>query len=630
MKHSHFVVLLLLLFFGQARLFAANYDGISVQEIPMTSDLGIRTDHGYIEYRFRVTNRDTKTHTVGLEIPKNTFSRHVTSLSRSANSVDVPPQSTVILRLLQPPVPIEGNDEAQVIIDGRYQRDPTPFRKVSNHLLNSYSHETANILTSKDVSGDLRDLFQKGVPPEKTEKLEGETEITSPGAAAIAAATSPYSGSGTPQPPELMSWSSNVPVEEWSDYWLAYTRFDAVILTSSEWRELREQHAGIFDALRKFVETGGILGIVGTDWNPPKEWLPDNNSLQKYQAVLGFVYVIDKNHAAAKPFIQPFRELVLENAKLWRDAIGNVRHFYGGSPSSAILSHETTLLASLPVVAGYGVNIKLVMVLIVVFAVLIGPVNIYALSLIKRRIWLFWTVPLTSLVASFLVLGASLFQEGFLRQSSSATYTILDQRREEAITFGYVGFYSTLTPRGILFAPETEATACIERGYGNAKSLELHILAGGNQFLSRGWISARIPSYFAVRKAQSQRKERLTFDWEANPPTITNGFGVDIKELSVCSPKGELLIAHNIKAGQKIPLTVSVPTGTISESSALNELHQAYSDIIQSGPKPFLSPNRLPAGSYLAEMDAWNPFVEEGLDKTTPYQNKTSIFGLFE
>ncbi|MDR1142295.1 MAG: hypothetical protein LBL62_11420, partial [Planctomycetaceae bacterium] len=528
---------------------------------------------------------------------------------------------------------MEGRSEAQVIIDGRYQRDSLPFQQLRNHGNYYYSHEIANILTSKDVQGDLRNLFQNGIPPEKTENPENKTETVSATPVVVPA----KSGSHTPTE-GLMPWTSNVPVEEWSDYWLAYTRFDAVILTGSEWNEIQEQHAGIFDAIKKYTEAGGILGIVGTNGKIPKEWLPTEdaaqtstqNSAQNYLAVLGLVFVFDKNTEMAKPTIEPFRKIVLEQSKLWRSA-------FGGFHSSAILTDGKALFSKLPVVADYGINIKLIMVLIIVFAVLIGPVNIFVLSLIKRRIWLMWTVPLTSLVAGVLVLGVSLLQEGFVRQSSSATYTILNQQREEAITFGFVGFYSTLTPRGIIFAPETEATACLPRGYGNTKSLEISIQNGGNQFLTHGWISARIPSYFVVRKAQSQRKERITFNWTTDSPTASNGLGVDIKELNVYSPKGELLTAHHIKAGEKVSLTVSTSKETInvpqklSKSAAFKELRQSYSWIIPNATLNSLIPlDRLPAGSYLAEVDAWNPFVEEGIERTTPYQNKTIIFGIFE
>jgi hypothetical protein len=615
-----FIFIFLLLICISNRLYAASYGQISIQEIPLTSDLGGATCHGYFEYRFRITNKDTQAHTVGLEISSHSMA-YFLALTRSTNSVVVPPKSAVILRLLQPALPFYGVLPVQVIIDGHYQDNQPPFRAITNNHGNYHPNDGANILTSRDVPGDLRNLFQSGIPSEKSENTEGKTEPPTAGNTTIAPVVH-AAPSGTL---DNILWPSSVPVEEWSDYWLAYTRFDAIVVTDSEWREIQEHYSGIFDAIQKYVEVGGILGIVGTNWNVPKHWLlveeDSQNSSRKYHAVLGLVYTFDKNTEIAKPTIEPFRNTVLKQLKLWTQSPGTT---------------ERQLLSSLPVVADYRIDIKLIMVLIIVFAVLIGPINIYVLSLIKRRIWLIWTVPLTSLVAGVLVLGASLCQEGFVRQSSSATYTILDQQREETVTFGFVGFYSTLTPRGITFAPETEVTANVKDDI-NKKSLEFHLLAGGNQFLSHGWINARIPSYFTIRKAQSQRKERIIFDWTTGSPTAANGLGVDIKKLTVCSPTGELFAAHHIKAGEKV--TLNVPSTlveqmniykNVSKFDAFRERHKEYSHFIPNGPGTVISPNYLPAGSYLAELDVWNPFVEEGIDRTIPYQNKTIIFGLFE
>jgi hypothetical protein len=139
-----------------------------------------------------------------------------------------------------------------------------------------------------------------------------------------------------------------------------------------------------------------------------------------------------------------------------------------------------------------------------------------------------------------------------------------------------------------------------------------------------------VPSYFAVRKSQSQRKERIAFDWTADSPSATNGLGVDIKTLRVRSPQGKLFIVHDFKAGQKVPLTdhPESETSQLLPISAMQNLRSNYFNTVLTG--SFRTSDELPAGSYLAEIDAWNPFVEEGIDRTTPYQNKTAVFGIFE
>ncbi len=638
MKNTLF--LLSLAFFAVDIADAATFGPISVQEIPLT-DATERTQHGYVEYRFRITNRDGKAHHVALELPQSSYRTYGAALGSVAGAIEVPPHSTAVMRVLQPPLKLNGNADVRVAIDGRYQRNADMFRKVQHMEDHRSGNPEAQVLTGLDVPAELRDLFRIGVPKEETRRLEGETEMTAPAATAALTPTV----SGAPTPPEVIASRAQVPLAEWSDNWLAYSRFDAVVLTSGEWRELQERHPGIFAAVRKYVEAGGMLCILGgNDWTPPKEWV--KISAKTYAALLGEVFVTSGSVDAIKPDIEPFREIVLERARSWQGAIGRIG--YGGGIGGGVMSGDTKLFETMPVVENYGVNVKLIMVLIVCFAVLIGPVNIYVLSRMKRRIWLLWTVPVTSLAASLLVLGVSFFQEGLLRQASSSTFTLLDQRREEAVTFGFVGYYATLTPGGLAFSPDTEVTACMERDYRNNRSLEMRLMGGGNQFFTRGWISARVPSYFAVRKAQSQQKLRVAFDWSGDKPSATNGLGVDIKTLRVRSPEGKLFSAQNIKAGDKVELVAATEAHdqngvktkaahagewSVSETQSAEFLHTNYDSIMFEGQSRFpllLNTDTLPNGSYLAEIDAWNPFLEPGIERMKPYQVSTTVLGYFE
>lgn len=617
--------------FASTNLSAAMFGPISVDEIQMAENRGDRTAHGYVEYRFRVINRDSRARRVDLVMPRNSGGYSMQAmLTRSTSGTEIPAGATATIRLLQPPIAISGSNEIGVSIDGRMQRDGASFTPVASHI-QGYAHRSndiAHIFASQSVPAETRDLF-------RLEYGKAVTPAATHGASVVASSD-----------PELVTWLANIPVEDWSDNWLAYTRFDCVAITPSDWTEMESRRPQVQAALRKYAEAGGMLCIAGTDWKAPTDWIVDPNDNRRYRAVFGQIYLLDNNLKGKEDQINPFREEVLKVAGLWRRAMGDptrsphhIGHAFGGS---GILSGDTSLLNSMPTLAHYGVSIKLIMILIIVFAVLIGPVNIYVLSLIKRRIWLLWTVPLTSLIASVLVLGASFLQEGFLRQSSSASFTVLDQRSEEATTIGFVGFYATLTPRGIVFSPGTEATACLQRGYGGEnRSLELNIIGGGNQFLSRGWIHARVPSYFALRKAESQRKERINFDWSGthsgDAATATNGLGVDVKRLVVRSPEGFLYEINEIKAGEKATLVkIGDDSKKPEKFASLVRLDADAGSFLQSGPSAAsfgfdaLDRNRLPAGCYQAELDAWNPFVEPGIEGMTPYQNKTILYGIFE
>ena len=571
-------------------LYAETYGPISVQEIQLAENRADATSHGYVEYRFRVTNRDSKQHHVALRLSKaRGFGYAGPSLVQTTNAVTVPPNTSVIVPLLQPVVKMVDNAGVSVTIDGRLQREPTQFSPAFAHLsLRHKSSDTVNAFVSQKVPvTDIRD---------KISRQTGSEDIN--------------------------CWSANAPVSEWSENWLAYTRFDGVLLTSDEWRNLQDQSPGILKALRKYTEAGGCLCIVGYDWTPPKEWTPIDNAKGKYSAGFGEVRVVPDSPHEAAPYIDPLRELLFEQAKPWGSAISSSHEATGS------MSGIETMLVALPVIKSYGTPVKMIMVLIVVFAVFIGPVNIYVLELMKRRIWLLWTVPVTSLVFSAFVLGINVVQEGFLWQSSSKTTTILDQRTGEATTVGHIGFYSTLTPRGgIMFDADTEVTACFERDtYGPTRSLEFDIVGGGRQQFSRGWIGARTPSYFAIRKAQSQRKERIEFNWNTSPPTASNGLGVDIKVLQVCSPDGKTYEINNLEAGQQMPLTAKLFE---SKKEPEKELRNFFLRTIRDGPTPGLSAKMLTNGTYLAQIDTWNPFVECGIEGMKSYKNSTTVYGAF-
>ncbi|MDR0870914.1 MAG: hypothetical protein LBN39_08995 [Planctomycetaceae bacterium] len=590
--------------------------------VPMQTIAGNNsTDHGYVEHRFRITNKDTKPHRVALSMPDVSYANHSAYLSRTANSAEVPAQSSVIMQLLQPPMELTGVADTRVVIDGRTQRDPLHHSATlggHGHLTGWKSEQTAFVLVSvQGVPGDISNQFlmgfQTGVVP--------DTSPMSP---------APPFPPAAPGAPKVISCPAIVPVSEWSDSFLSYTQYDGVAISSAEWKELQEKHQNVFNAIRQYVEAGGILLIVGTDWTAPKEWAQFKEFPSTYLAGLGRVFVMEKDTEKAKPQMEPFRQLVLKHQEFWANLFGNRYHRYGGGGGSEILSGDTPLLTSMPVVEESGISIRLILTLIVIFAVLIGPVNLYVLSKIKRRLWLLWTVPAISLFASMLVFGVSFLKEGFLRQASSQTCTILDQRREEAVSFGFIGYYSTLSPGGVVFSPNTEATLCANRSSssGSSRPLEVDILPNGGQLFTGRWVLARVPSYFLVRKTESMRKERMLFDWTATPPTATNGLGADIDELTVCSAEGTNYRVANVRAGEKTVLEEIGRETPPPLDKTLQQLHEDYKNTLHRGTVS-LSAKQLP-NTYRAILPVWNPFIEPGIDRMKPYQNKTVIYGFFE
>jgi hypothetical protein len=240
------------------------------------------------------------------------------------------------------------------------------------------------------------------------------------------------------------------------------------------------------------------------------------------------------------------------------------------------------------------------------------------LGFFKRRVWLIWTIPLTSVVASCLVLGLVVFSEGVKRVSSIKSLTILDQRRGEAMTSGIVGYYRTFAPPGgLTFSNSTEVTPVI----GNMSGMSLGLQTYGDQRLTQNWIRPRIPAFFLLRKAAPSNL-RLAFDWHGEP-TVTNGLGVKITRLRVVAPDGKVYTADLIEPGQKTNLKRE-PDPTVSEEHTLFQASSSFDTQLNRISQP-----KQGRGTYIADIEGISPFLEPGIDNMKPHTQVNTIFGIF-
>ena len=657
-----------LLFAGQAfdqNALAANYGDISVQYVPLCSPVTAvqATTHGMIEHRFQIQNRSVSaTRTVAIQLKSDGDY----GLRNAVGSVEVPAGQTARIAILQPPVPMNSID-AVVRINGYTQAPAIRIDVPGNHCdpYSMVSHgspgyavyyssgiapggmapSNAHILVSVKTSTAFRDLFSKGVEPKGTDPSTPAPATFDPGMGMPGASMGMGGGMGggmgsmgaapgapVPTPVrEISLWRSEGDVDQWSDNWLALTRFDAIVVTDQELATIPMTQP-IGKALRRYVECGGMLCVLGTEWTPPKEWKEKSTSSDSTQwdALVGSAFLLKKPAESSEDAVTSIRNQVLERSDYLAGAMRG--DYYGGG---GFFSDPRSLVEALPTSDSKGVPVRAISILIIVFAILIGPVNVFVLSWKNRRIWLLWTVPVISLLASGLVLGTNFSQEGFVRNASVSSVTILDQRCEEAISFGLLGFYCTLTPRGgCLFENGTEPTIITNR---NRQTYELASFPGGDQNLTRGWIQPRVPAYFGVRKAATDLR-RLEFQWEAQPPTVVNQLGVDLEKLIVCSPDGTFYETEKIAAGEKTalikfataPTNRPIPIDLVGQSQIVRtvlrfENWSRIAETLLREPTQILEP-----GSYIVSLgEEGNPFLEPGIDDVRAYQNKSVIVGFY-
>ena len=258
-----------------------------------------------------------------------------------------------------------------------------------------------------------------------------------------------------------------------------------------------------------------------------------------------------ENPAALDPkSIQTLRDTVREAARYWQGLPGN-----SGAANAA-----------LPVVENLKIPTRGIVIIMLVFIIVIGPVNMIYLNRIKRRTWMLWTIPAISFGSTLLVFAYSLLREGVTPDTRITGLTVLDQPSHRAATIGGMAFYCPLTPSGGLnFDYGTEATPLVQTGYGSGNSREVDWTQA--QHFQRGWVAARVPAHFHLRKSET-RRERIQVVNENGKLQVVNGLGAEIKSLWIADADMNFYQADNVAAGQKAGLIAAKPPLATEKSGA--------------------------------------------------------------
>ena len=413
----------------------------------------------------------------------------------------------------------------------------------------------------------------------------------------------------------IESLRAESPVSEWSASWLAYSPFDAVVLDAAD---VNSMSPAVLAALGDYLSAGGNVVLSGkTDlpasWHPAqKKKLSDGT---EYAVGFGRCFAFNpENFSALGPkSALALREAARESARYWQNLPDD-----SGAANSA-----------LPVVENLKLPTRGIVLIMLAFIIVIGPVNIIYLNRRHRRTWMLWTIPAISLATTLLVFAYSLLREGITPDTRIAGLTVLDQASHRAATIGGTAFYCPLTPSsGLHFDFDTEATPLVRVGYGSGTAREVDWTQ--SQHFQRGWVSARVPVYFHLRKSET-RRERIQVVNENGKLQIVNSLGAPIKSLLIADADMNFYEAENVAAGQKAGLILSKlrqPPGKTGPAGLWSEIgFAAHADSLNVGARKFLLPN-----TYLAVLDG-NPFIENALGPAaSPKRTKSSavVFGILE
>lgn len=262
--------------------------------------------------------------------------------------------------------------------------------------------------------------------------------------------------------------ASFVPYQLPSD-WRAYTGLDVLVLTPEEWLTLSP---GVTTAIRQWVMLGGMLDLVVTG-PPPEAILRDLKTDRQDSGVerlgAGGVRLLGLKQADSSP-VTSLGDLTLKTSGvclLNRDgspAAGTETGGKGGPDFSGIVGkygasqpgmgiRREVAVGEFRKTAGLADALGIrnfaawqVGVILLIFGILVGPVNLFYLAAPGRRHRLFFTTPLISLGASAVLIAVIMFQDGSGGSGSRAA--LIEIRPDD--NSAYVRQYQ-ISRTGVLF-----------------------------------------------------------------------------------------------------------------------------------------------------------------------------------
>jgi hypothetical protein len=405
--------------------------------------------------------------------------------------------------------------------------------------------------------------------------------LTIAGATAGAVRTTP----GPPPRLDVMLHPARLPVN-----WLGFTSLRAVIIGLKEWEQLDGDQKA---ALLTWTACGGDLMFVDGHLSAlfPAGQAPDP---RPDRAVRG--YFFGRIHTPTSASIA---------ATGLQDALSNAEAVQ--DPDWALPANRARdwgVIAArgfrLPIPGVEGVPARAYLSILIVFSLLIGPVNYWVLWRKRRQVLLVLTAPLISAVFILLLAGYVLAGEGVGVRGRAVSFTMLDQVRRQASTRATVSLYAAgMTPGGGLRFARDAAIFPIGRDGSGSRERQVLDLTDAQRF-SAGVIQARSPTNFEEIVFRPAR-ERLSFSREAAGLSVVNGLGVTVTALlyhdrgTVFSLTGPLL-----PGAQAILKAGAVAAGDLVPA-----------DLPLSGRFLHLLENQ-PSGSYLAVLER-SPFWDPGV-----------------
>jgi hypothetical protein len=369
--------------------------------------------------------------------------------------------------------------------------------------------------------------------------------------------------------------------------WLAYTSLRAVVIGPTEWEELTD---GQKSALLAWTGSGGDLIFVDGDLKTLLPSAQPQPSTEPGRVTARYLFgrVLAVPLAALASGLTDLLNSTDPGRELQWALPAN------SAPDWGIIEKRGFRLR-IPGIE--GVPARVYLGILVLFSILIGPVNYWLLRRKRQQVLVVLTAPLISAIFIVLLAGYAIAGEGFRVLGRAVTFTMLDQVTKQAVTRATVSLYAPgLTPaNGLRFGREIAVWAIGPDGSGVRDRMTLNLTDA--QHFSAGVLQARSPTNFEQIAFRAAR-ERLTFSPAEGGLSVTNGLDATILALSYRDGATMYRLDGRLSSGSRQTIK---PAAFDPQSSPLN-VPAKFSDLLL----------HQPPGSYLAVLEH-SPFWEPGV-----------------
>lgn len=388
-----------------------------------------------------------------------------------------------------------------------------------------------------------------------------------------------------------------LPPAEIPDRWLALTSFDIAFISMGDLEKFAAEQPERFRALLQWLRAGAVLCVydVGAQyerladletqlklaprpqsqkdkkyrgWTPPNlkkrfASLPQTLFQRDYAVNSGQVDPASDDSddfSAGKPAPETWPYIV-------RDAgLGYVVAMEAENPFPGEPQYWTWLLQTIPnehwkwyrrhgmslhrensdfwnfLIPGVGVApVFSFLLLITLFAAVIGPVNYIVLGRWRRLYLLLITVPLGAAVVTASLFLYALATDGVGVRSRIRSFTELDPRAGEAISWSRQSYYASIAPSDGLRFPDDAAIYPLAHqptGRGGPHWMGQRLNWDDGQHLAAGYLPSRSATQFLVVRA-TPSKSRLVVQprTDGGPPRVTNELGCAVHYLVIADQR---------------------------------------------------------------------------------------------